>query len=61
VPPRTSRPSPSFAKGHGEGRPLSDVLTVSSHTSPRNPNPAKTPVLTLNDAPHSAMLILNGG
>jgi hypothetical protein len=36
------------------------MLTLSSHTSPRNPNPAKTPVLTVNDATRPTTLILNG-
>jgi len=61
VPPRTSRPSPSFAKGHGEGRPRSDMLTVSSHTGPRNPNPPENPVLTIDDALRPTMLTVNGG
>jgi hypothetical protein len=37
-------------KGHGEGLPESDTLTVSSRTTPRNPNPGKTTALTLNGA-----------
>ena len=34
-----SRPSPSFAKGNGEGRPHSDMLKVSSRTSRPQPEP----------------------
>ena len=55
-----SRPSPSFAKGHGEGRPHSDILNVSSRTSPPQPEPQQNPLLTVNDAPHPAMLTMNG-
>jgi hypothetical protein len=35
------RPSPSFAKGHGEGRPGSDTLKVSSSTSRPQPETRK--------------------
>jgi hypothetical protein len=38
-----SRPSPSFAEGHGEGRPESDTLKVSSSTSRPQPETRKTP------------------
>ena len=48
VPPRTSRPSPNFGKGHGEGRPETDTLTVSSRTTPRNKNTGKTSPLSPN-------------
>jgi hypothetical protein len=36
------------------------MLTLSSHTSPPQPEPAKTPVLTANDATRPTVLILNG-
>ena len=54
-----SRPSPSFAKGHGEGRPHSDVLKVSSRISPPQPKPRQNLVPTVNDASHPAMLKIN--
>jgi len=39
-----------FAKSHhGEGRPETDTLTVSSRTTPRNKNTGKTSPLSLND------------
>jgi hypothetical protein len=56
-----SRPSPDFAKGNGEGRPVSDMLTLSSHTSTPQPEPRENPVHTLNDATGPAMLTVNGG
>jgi len=37
-------------KDHGEGRPETDTLTVSSRTTPRNQNTRKTRPLTPNDA-----------
>ena len=55
-----SRPSPSFAKGHGEGRPSSDMLKVSSHTSHPQPKPRGKPMLTVNDATRPAVLTVNG-
>ena len=59
VPPRTSRPSPDFAKGNGEGRPASDTHTLSSHTSTPQPEPSENPVLTANDAPLKTVLTVN--
>jgi hypothetical protein len=37
-------------KDHGEGRPETDTLTVSSRTTPRNKNKGKTRPPALNDA-----------
>jgi hypothetical protein len=37
-------------KDHGEGRPETDTLTVSSRSTPRNKNTGKTSPLTHNDA-----------
>ena len=37
-------------KDHGEGRPETDTLTVSSSTTPRNGNTSKTRLLSPNDA-----------
>ena len=52
--PHTALPGTS-PKGHGEGRPETDTLTVSSRTTPRNKNTGKTSPLSLNDAnQHSA-------
>jgi hypothetical protein len=41
--------SEASAKDHGEGRPVTDTLTVSSRTTPRNKNTGKTSPLALND------------
>jgi hypothetical protein len=49
--PHAALPEAS-AKDHGEGRPGTDTLTVSSRTTPRNRNTGKTSPLTLNDANH---------
>jgi hypothetical protein len=46
-----TRPSPRLRqKDHGEGRPETDTLTVSSSTTPRNPNPHNPGTLSVNDA-----------
>jgi hypothetical protein len=49
----------SFAKGHGEGRRHSDMLNVSSRTSPPQPKPPENTVLTVNNAPHPPVLTAN--
>src|SRR5260370_1090823 len=38
-----SRPSPSFGKTNGEGRPLSHTPTVPSHATPPQPEPPRKP------------------
>ena len=43
-------PPEASPKDHGEGRPETDTLTVSSRSTPRNKNTGKTSPLTLNDA-----------
>jgi hypothetical protein len=35
------------------------MLNVSSRTSPPQPEPHQNPVLTVNDAPHPAVLTMN--
>jgi hypothetical protein len=37
------------------------MLKVSSHTSTPQPELQGNPALTVNDAPHPAMLTVNGG
>jgi hypothetical protein len=46
-------------KDHGEGRPKTGTLTVSSRTTPRNKNTGKTSPLTLNDANQPDTLTVN--
>ena len=53
-PPRTSR------KGNGEGRPISDVLTVSSHATSATGTTTKT-TLNSNDATTPTTFTLNDG
>jgi hypothetical protein len=59
-------------KDHGEGRPETDTLTVSSRTTPRNKNtrkparsasmtPNTTQALTLNVAEHDAAAAVRDG
>jgi hypothetical protein len=60
VPPRTLTALPGLRqKGNGEGRPASDMHTLSSHTSSPQPEPRKNPVLTVNDAPPKTVLTVN--
>jgi len=49
------------AKGHGEGRPESDTLKVSSRASHPKPGPRETPPLTVNDASAPPTLTMNDG
>ncbi len=56
-----SRPSPSFGKSNGEGRPLSDTLTVSSHATPPQPEPPRKPRSPAKTQPTPTTFTLNGG
>lgn len=54
-------PREALSEDHGEGRPRSDTLTVSSHASAPQPESPKNPALNVNDAIHPSALILDGG
>jgi hypothetical protein len=61
VPPRTLTALPELRqKITGRADPVPTCSRCRRTPAHRNPNPAKAPMLTANDAHRPAMLILNG-